>query len=162
MYICNKRRVCNREELVSEKERKDSRENSGAPVCVKHRQLSIQLPGRLVLTSCFTFRRCGLGKNKCPLVLLAQCCFLCFTRGRGGGECLLACQICHRVQRESQPASIRALNHDSVYADRPKDKLFRCNSILLPEEPLVETNLHSTDAHKHPSKHTSGFNAESD
>lgn len=38
-------------------------------------------------------------------------------------ECLRARQICHRVQCESQPASSRALNHDSVYgcdADRLK------------------------------------------
>ena len=72
------------------------------------------------------------GANGSPPELLAHRCFLCFTRGGLGGtatyECLRARQICQRVQRESQPASIRALNHDSVYADRLTDKLLRCNT----------------------------------
>lgn len=65
-----------------------------------------------------------------------------FSRGRGGTaacdfDCLCARQICQRVQCESHPASIRALNHDSVYADRLKEKLFRCNTQCSSQNSLL-------------------------
>lgn len=67
---------------------------------------------------------CAAGTLLLPVLFQGTgryCCMRLFER-------LRARQICQRVQCESQPASIRALNHDSVYADRLKEKLFRCNT----------------------------------
>ncbi len=112
-----------RKEAVKRERQQGEQQGPCVQLSVEKRQLSIQLLRCLVPTSCFTLGWCGHGSKQSPLVLLAQCCFLCFTRGQGGTaacdyECLCARQICHRVQRDSQPASIRALNHESVYADR--------------------------------------------
>lgn len=126
------------------KKKKNSRENSRAHVCVcqKKRQLSIQLPGCLVLTRCFTLGWYGHGSKRSPLELLAHCCFLCFTREQGG-TAVCDLWVSARSPNLSQgaawvTASIRALNHDSVYADRLKDKLLRCNTqCSSKKQPLV-------------------------
>lgn len=62
-------------------------------------------------------------------MLLAACRFLCFTEREGRpvprattSVCTLAKSVAG-VQYESQPASVRALNHDSAHADGIKEKL---------------------------------------
>lgn len=144
-------RLSAKEECVSLRDRKSlqmrkgDRKNSKASLSVCLSLEKAALPSATKAScpeSCFTFRRCGHGRKQSPLVLQAHGGFLLLPGDKEVNaacnyECLCVRQICHRVQCESQPAPIRALNHDSVTADRLKDKLLRCNTQYSSQNSLL-------------------------
>lgn len=140
----SRERVCDRQELVGEERKERGEERKTAEIIAGLLFLGVSAEmaalhpaaggvGGGGETSCFTFGWCGHGNKTRESTCAAGSVRLpvLYPGDRGAPCCMrLLDKIRHKVQCESQPAlHSRFPIMTQVYADRIKDKRFRCNSI---------------------------------